>query len=261
MITSIHNPRIQNIRALVKYREERESQNAFTAEGVRLCEESWQQGWRPDLILTSPQLSERGKKLVEQMQIAGVEREEVTSELMERIAATETPQGILVVLPIRTLPLPKEADLFLVCDGIRDPGNLGTILRTALAANVQGVLLPPGAADAFSPKVLRAGMGAHFRLPIVSLGWDEIRAACKENCPQPTQILVAEMEDARPYWETDLRKPTTLVVGSEAEGASTEMRQMADANICIPMPGKLESLNAAVAAGILLFEIVRQRNA
>jgi TrmH family RNA methyltransferase len=122
---------------------------------------------------------------------------------------------------------------------------------------VQGVLLGPGTTDAFSPKVVRAGMGAHFRLPVLNLDWDGIRQVCQ---PQ-TKIYLAEAGTGIPYWELDLRRPVTLVVGGEAEGASQDARQSADELVRIPMPGKSESLNAAVAASILMFEVVRQRSA
>jgi TrmH family RNA methyltransferase len=166
---------------------------------------------------------------------------------------------------MRRQPLPTELHFVLVADNLRDPGNLGPLLRTAAASGAQAALLSPGTTDAFAPKVLRAGMGAHFRLPVFHLTWDEIRAVCKEPVrpagePQRSlRIFLAEASDGTPCWDLDLRQPLTLIVGSEAEGASREALALADELITIPMPGKSESLNAAIAASILLFEIVRQR--
>jgi TrmH family RNA methyltransferase len=173
----------------------------------------------------------------------------------------------MAVLPMGRLPLPEQRDFVLIADNLRDPGNLGTLLRTAAAAGVQAVLLSPGTTDAFAPKVLRAGMGAHFRLPIFALPWEEMRAVCKpvqhasSTSGASLQIFLAESSQGSACWDLDLRRPLALMVGSEAEGASPEARGMADTFIMIPMPGRSESLNAAIAAGILMFEIVRQRRA
>jgi TrmH family RNA methyltransferase len=122
-----------------------------------------------------------------------------------------------------------------------------------LAAGVQAIFLPPETTDAFAPKVVRSGMGAHFRLPIHKLTWGEIRSATKS-----LKVYLADMQ-GHPCWQTDLRGPLALIVGGEAEGATNEACHLADSTISIPMPGKAESLNAGVAGAILMFEVVRQR--
>jgi TrmH family RNA methyltransferase len=147
----------------------------------------------------------------------------------------------------------------LVADALRDPGNLGTLLRTAAAAGVQAVFLAPGTVDAFAPKVLRGGMGAQFRLPVRNFTWDQIQSACSQPA-EPLTLYLAEAGQGRPLWETNLRRPLALVVGSEADGATEAGLAAANGFISIPMPGKSESLNAAIAAGIILFEVVRQRS-
>jgi TrmH family RNA methyltransferase len=179
--------------------------------------------------------------------------EPVSDALLNSISETTTSQGILAVLDHTILSFPQSLDFVLIPDSIRDPGNLGTLLRTAAAAGVQAVFLPPETTDAFAPKVVRAGMGAHFRLPIYNLSWEEIRTATKL-----LRVYLADMEGS-PCWETDFRLPLALIVGGEAEGATKEARKLADAAVSIPMPGKAESLNAAVAGAVLLFEAVRQR--
>jgi TrmH family RNA methyltransferase len=118
------------------------------------------------------------------------------------------------------------------------------------------VLLPPETTDAFAPKVVRAGMGAHFRLPIHLMAWDEIEQVCKQAS---LQVFLADM-NGQPCWEADLRGPLALVVGGEAEGASEQAQALANAIVGIPMPGGAESLNASVAGAVLMFEVVRQRN-
>jgi TrmH family RNA methyltransferase len=130
---------------------------------------------------------------------------------------------------------------------------LGTLLRSAAAAGVQAVLIPPETTDVFAPKVLRSGMGAHFRLPIHSMSWEEIA-----QMTNGIQVYVADM-DGHSCWETDLSKPVALIVGNEAEGASESARKLASGKISIPMSGETESLNAGVAGSVLMFEVMRQR--
>jgi RNA methyltransferase, TrmH family len=261
MITSAQNPKVQRVRGLLEKRKTREQEQAFVIEGVRLAEEALASGWQADLVLHSNQLGERGQMLLGGFASTGAEVVEIPPKLMESITGTETPQGIMVVLPLpdqNMLPLPDPLNFVVIADNLRDPGNLGTLLRTAGAAGAQAVLLSPGTADAFSPKVLRAGMGAHFRLPALHSGWGEIRAICKNRQPR-LQVILADAAAEMACWDVDLRQPLALIVSSEAEGPSTEARALATQAVTIPMPGQSESLNAAIAASILLFEVVRQR--
>ena len=135
-------------------------------EGVRLIEEAYASNWQPELVLYSRQISARGSTLLEQLSSAGAEVEETTPDLLASVSDTETPQGILAIFPARVLPLPDPLNFVLIVDSLRDPGNLGTLLRSAAAAGCQAALLTPGTTDPFAPKVLRAAMGAHFRLPL-----------------------------------------------------------------------------------------------
>jgi TrmH family RNA methyltransferase len=150
--------------------------------------------------------------------------------------------------------LPKELDFVLVADQVRDPGNLGTMLRTALAAGVDALLLPPRTVDPFSPKVVRAGMGAHFRLPIAVTSWEEIGTTLED-----LRIYLAEAGKGAAYTQADFSSPLALILGSEAHGPGAGARELAHTSVHIPMPGGGESLNTAIAAAILIFEIVRQR--
>lgn len=259
LIHSRHNPRFREVRALIERRHEREEKGAFVAEGIRLCEEVLKAGWRPQYVLYHGLLGERGQQLVERFRTLGVPIHIVTQELMEALAGTETPQGVLCVLPMHHLPFPKQWDFLLVLDGIKDPGNAGTLLRTAWAAGVHAVITTPGTTDLFAPKVVRAAMGAHFHLPIHEFNWEEIITLARQRVPEPARIFLAEAQGGTPYWQCNLRQPLLLVVGSEAEGPSPQAQRYADEWITIPMPGESESLNAAIAAAILLFEVVRQR--
>jgi TrmH family RNA methyltransferase len=234
---------------------ERRDAGAFVVEGVRLVEEAETRDWRFRLALYDASLNERGSSLVEHLLSRGIEVEEVSERLMKSLSATETPQGILAVLERTQLPIPNYPDFVLIPDQIRDPGNLGTLLRTAAATGVQAVFSPPETTDAFAPKVLRAGMGAHFRLPVQSIKWEKIRREIKD-----VPAYLADM-DGISCWETDLRGPLVLIIGSEAEGASEEARELATQKISIPMSGDMESLNAGVAGSVLMFEVMRQRSA
>jgi TrmH family RNA methyltransferase len=256
MITSPSNPRIKQIRALNARAKERREAGLFVIEGVRLCEEALAARQEPELVLHTEDLDERGRALVLGFARAGAPLEAVTPDVMKAASDTQTPQGVLAVLPLRPLPRPKVLDFVLVADQVRDPGNLGALLRSAAAAGVGAAWLHPGTADAYAPKVLRAGMGAHFRLAIETLGYEDIAHACKGH---GLRLLLAAAGRGEPYDRADLRGPLAMAVGSEAEGSGAGLTAAADAFVHIPMPGGFESLNAAVAGSILLFEVVRQR--
>ena len=253
VITSSQNPKIKQVRALLGRAKERREAGAFVVEGVRLLEEAANSNWELWFALYDESLSERGVRLVEKLEDKRVEIEKVESRLLQSLSETETPQGIFAVFRLKQLPIPNSLNFVLIPDQIRDPGNLGTLLRSAAAAGVQTVLLPPETTDPFAPKVVRSGMGAHFRLPIHSMKWEEIQAQTRD-----LQVYLADM-DGQSCWETDLRQPLALIIGGEAEGESEEARKLATQKISIPMAGNVESLNAGVAGSVLMFEVVRQR--
>ena len=253
VITSAHNPKIKLVRDLLGRPRDRRAAGAFAAEGVRLVEEALESGWPIRFALAADGLDGRAGALAARLEEAGVEVERIPAGLLDSLSGTETSQGLLAVLELRPLAWPARPDFVLIADQVRDPGNLGTLLRAAAAAGAQGVLLTPGTADAFAPKVVRAGMGAHFRLPVRETDWDELPALTTG-----LRVWLAEMAGTS-CWEADLRAPLALVVGGEAEGAGPQMRALAGGTLRVPMPGGSESLNAAMAGSILLFEVVRQR--
>ena len=256
MITSTSNAKIKQVRSLLSRAKNRHEAGLFVIEGVRLAEEALMAGEVPELLLYSENLSERGQKLLNQIEGDGVEIEEVAEHVMESVSDSRTPQGILMVLPIIKKPLPKKLDLILIADQVHDPGNMGTILRGAASAGVQAVLCTPNSVDLYSPKVLRAGMGAHFKLAVHSMDWDEIVKICMEN---NLQIYLSDADNGVDYTDVDLSSPNAIIIGGEAEGASAEARKIADQVISIPMPGGGDSINAAMAATLLMFEASRQR--
>jgi TrmH family RNA methyltransferase len=254
MITSRQNPKIKRIKQLTSQAKFRKKENAFVVEGIRLLEEALQADQVPEQVLYSPDLDKRGQNLVKIFQDQKVLCEQVASDVLNYAGDTEHTQGIMGVFPINPLPLPIRKNLVLIADEIRDPGNLGTLMRSCLAAGADMILLSPGSVDLYSPKVVRAGMGAHFRLPALSAPWEEIIQLCAD-----LTLYLADMNQGESCWETDLRVPLGIILGGEAHGPGKEARDTANRSIHIPMNTHSESLNAATAGAVLLFEIRRQR--
>ena len=173
-ITSKQNTKIKWIRSLLSHRQERKNSNCYVLEGVRLIEEAHKANIIPELVLFSSNISTRGNQVLESFKSNTNEIYEVNYDLLRFISKTENPQGIIAVFNKTVLSIPEQADFLLIADGIRDPGNMGTLIRTSLAANVNALILTPGSVDIFSPKVLRSGMGGHLHLPIHTLEWEQI---------------------------------------------------------------------------------------
>ncbi len=256
-ITSLHNEHVRRVQALLRSARRRAREGLLLAEGLRLvreavlaeCAITW--AFYTADFATDP----RGADLLRELRQRRIPLWEATSSVMAELSATQTPQGIVAVLPIPQLPEKKSPGLTLILDRLRDPGNLGTILRAAWATDARRVLLPPGTVDFTGPKVVRAGMGAHFHVPIRRMEWDEIRASVAG-----TPVWLAEVGAGTPYDAVDWSGDVTLIVGGEAEGAGPEARALAgEQHVTIPMAAGVESLNAAVATAVLLFEAARQR--
>jgi RNA methyltransferase, TrmH family len=256
VITSSSNSKIKLVRGLQSRARDRKGEAAFVAEGVRLVEEAIAVEWPMEFILYDQSLSDRGKAIIAALHNrTAVDINEVTTKLMAEISDTETPQGILAVLKREALPLPTSPTFVVLIDQVRDPGNVGTLLRAAEAMGADTVVLTPGTVDAFSPKVVRGGMGAHFHLPIRHLPWHEIHTYLT-GMP----VFLSDSDAEITLWDVDLCQPCALLIGGEAFGASPMGEAIATSRITIPTVGRAESLNAAVAAGILMAEVLRQRH-
>ena len=256
MITSTSNDKIKLIHALQTQRRAREKEQLFVVEGVRLAEEALHARAAVQLVLHTDTLDPRGRAVINQLARLGASIEAVTPAVMAAVSADQTPPGLLLVLPFLTpkFQLPAPLSFVLVLDRIGDPGNLGAMFRTADAAGVEAVFLAPGTVDAYNPKVVRAAMGAHFHVPLVQVNWETLTARL-----EGMKVWLAEANEGLPYHQVDWRAPSALLIGSEAEGPSQAALQFATGRVHIPMPGRAESLNAAVAAGILMFEVAKQR--
>lgn len=253
MITSQHNERVKLAYALQTQVKTRRKEGRMVLESLRLVRDALERGIEPDFILYDPDV-------VDIESVAGAQHAvpllEVSPDIIRHVSSTEEPQGIVAVFPIVAPELPERPDRVLILDGIRDPGNMGTILRTAAAAGVDVVLLSPGCVDAYNPKVLRGGMGAHFRVPVLEASWTRIATYCRD-----LTVYLADMQGDVTYDAADWRQPWTLIVSSEAHGESDEAVELTRQRVYIPMARETESLNAAIAAGIILFEAARQRQA
>lgn len=255
-ISSTANPRVKHVCALHR-QNVRARERCFIAEGARLVADALaaRATVREAFYTAEFAASPLGRPLVPRLQQAADACFAVSPEAMRAMADTVTPQGVLIVAEMPSWPLPKPPQrIGLLLDEWRDPGNLGTALRTAEAAEADWVILTPGTVDPFSPKVVRAGMGVHFRLPIFARARDEIREIIGS-----APVYLADARADLPYDAVDWTRPAVLVVGGEARGASEGARILGATPVAIPMVGGTESLNAAVAASVILMEAFRQR--
>ena len=242
-ITARKNPLLQQVRKLLSSRKERESTGLFVADGTKLLSEAVK--WWPGLetVILSDGV---------EAEIPGhVRVVSVPKDVMESISPMQTPQGALFLcrLPEKKVFTPKPGMVLL--DGIQDPGNLGTILRTADALQIPVALLE-GCADPFSHKVVRASMGAVFRNPPVQTTWEQVKEACaKADIPVAVTALSDRAEDIR----TAALSKMAVVIGSEGQGVRKEILQNAQAELIIPMNENCESLNAAIAAAIVMWQM------
>lgn len=258
MITSLSNTKVKYVRRLQTDRRFRDRENQFVVEGTRWLTELVAMARPAAMLFYTERWLETAvhAQILQQLTHLGQSIPLLVSEeVMQAISDTTTSAGVLAVLPMKPRPLPATPSLLLILDEINTPGNLGTMLRTAGAAGADGVLLGPGCVDLYNPKVVRGSMGAHLRLPVHSQTWPEIAERVRGM-----QVWLATVEAEMAYTAVNWQQPSALIIGSEAAGAGTEARRIASGSITIPMHAATESLNAAMAAGIILFEAARQRN-
>ncbi len=273
-ITSKQNPLIKRFRR-VHAGDER---HLIFIEGVRLIEDALGAGAHFESVAYSTALetTERGRRLQDELLTVRCRGALVPQPVLEFMADTESPQGIVAMVSRPYFQLTdlfaQETTLLVIADGLQDPGNLGSLIRTAEAAGANGILTTRNTVDPFNLKALRASMGSVFRLPIVTgLPYKEMVNQCRErgvkivatrSHPKPKTVLedVAKAQPIFNYTEVDLTVPVAFVLGREASGVSEELFSQADSFVHIPMAEGIESLNVAAAATVLLYETARQRN-
>jgi TrmH family RNA methyltransferase len=260
-IASRDNSLLRHARAV---RDGKISTSIFV-EGLRLCEEALRSGLTIEAVIYSEQLGkkDRASELIHELESVAEKAASISEKLLQSISYTKTPQGIIVLAQrpsLRAEDFGKqqgENALLVILHRVNNPVNVGAILRTAEAAGATGVIATAGTADPFSPKALRGAMGAAFRLPIWA-GADYGQAIdwCRQR---GLRTVCADVDATRSYSDLDWRVPTAIVMGPESDGLSAEEIALSDEATRIPMKGSTESLNVAVAAGILLYEASRYR--
>jgi TrmH family RNA methyltransferase len=264
MISSRNNPAIKQIRNL-RQRKEREASGLYFVEGIRLVAEAVQSGAQIEQLVVAPDLlaSPFARDLVQQQRQNGIACLEVTADVFETLSVKEGPQGLGAVLRQRWEPLdgvrPGNELCWVALYAVADPGNLGTILRTADAVGAAGVMLLGNCTDPYDPAALRGSMGAIFAQRLVRASWEQF-IAWK---PQHGYTVVGTSDAATTdYQAMRYTQPLVLLMGSERQGLSVEQQAVCDAIVSIPMVGRSDSLNLAVATGVVLYEIFNQmRNA
>ena len=265
MITSVQNPLVKRLHQLLE-KKGREEQKRFLIEGAHLVEEAFHSGAEVVTVLYDPkrEIDPACLRVLGDNE-GGIQILTASSNVLAKLSETKSPQGIVAEVKrrdddwnswISQSLVEKKQLLLLLLDEIQDPGNLGTILRTAEAAGVDAVVLGKGCVDLYNGKVIRSTMGAVFRLPIFTLSLPEFADQWKE---MGGKLLVTSLsEGSSPYDTATYTGRTAIVIGNEGRGVSQAMLERADEKLYIPIYGRAESLNAAVAAGILVYEARRK---
>jgi TrmH family RNA methyltransferase len=265
LITSRQNPRFKFLRSLHK-RKYRQREGRFLVEGIRIVEEALERGGDLDVLVYAPELlvSPRARALADR--VAPEHRWALSSDLFRTISLRDQPQGVAAVMRIEETPLdaiPMADDmLVLIAYQLRDPGNLGSIIRSASAAGASGLVVVAPSVDLYDPQTVRATMGSMFVLPIVRLPDPaELDAWYARVRAQgfPLLVVASSAQAVHVYFDLDLSGPLALLVGSERRGLPQSVRDGADLQARLPVSGRATSLNASAAAAALLYEIVRQR--
>ncbi|MGN7382352.1 TrmH family RNA methyltransferase [Paenibacillus sp. SAFN-117] len=258
-ITSVNNLRVKQWAQLLG-RKGRDEQNKYLIEGTHLVQEALRSNEPVETVLYS---MERGlpPELKDNDRAGREEWIAVTEAVLSKVTDTRTPQSVAAIVRKREESaeglLSLSDGLVVVVDGIQDPGNLGTIIRAADAAGASGVVLGQGTVDLYNPKTIRATMGSLFHLPVVQA---ELAPLLRKAGDRGIQLLNTSLNASKTCYETDFRQATWIILGNEGAGVSEEVSRLANHNVIIPMRGRAESLNVAMAGTILLYEALRQRS-
>jgi len=257
MITSTSNVQIKQITALLKKSKERKEQKTFVIEGRKMFEEICQDASR---IVKAYFSESYMKENYGEKKFPAVPYEVVADSVFDAMAETVTPQGVLAIVKMPEYSLDKmlaDAGTLILLENLRDPGNLGTIIRTAEAAGVSGVILSKESVDIYNPKVIRSTMGAVYRVPFLyAEDFMELLETLKK---QNVRLLAAHLKGNKTFDKADYSGKVGILIGNEANGLSDEAAELAEEKVLIPMAGSVESLNAAVAAALLMYEAYRKQ--
>lgn len=261
-ISSSHNDRVKFVKRLQR-RRFRDRHRLFIAEGLRLVEDLLRTDKVRDVYYSEQLLtSKRGRDLLTQVGDLGINVFACDKHVFSNISTTENEQGVLAVVnqtqPVADWDRQLNNDIILIIDRIQDPGNLGTIMRTALATGISGIWLVRGTVDLFNPKVVRASMGAILNIPFAVYSQEQCMKYC-DACG--LKLIVTDIDNSNSirYYDYNFKMPLAVVIGNEAHGVGEYFKFRAQARVSIPVKNLVESLNAAVASSVILYEIVRQR--
>lgn len=261
-ITSPDNPLLKDFKKLLNRSNYRRSSGKLAVEGPNLVREALAAGYMPHAVFyTLDFASAQNPNWLFELS-PHIKKYLIPPELFSRVSDTEKPQGVAAIIPYHepqiTLEMLKDHQLVLILDQLQDPGNMGTIIRTAAAAGVDAVYYTTGNVDPYSPKVLRSTAGLIFRVKIVFASdlKEQVVRIQKSNM----RVVACMPGESSLYWNEDYCKPTALVIGNESSGVSEEIVSLADHVVSIPQASGADSLNAAVAAALIMYEVLRQRN-
>ena len=260
VISSKDNEIIKNIRKL-KEKKYRDLENAYLIEGIKIVKEAIAENAKIRQIIMCEDFTDNVELDKDTLyELARHNLIYVTRNLMDSLSDVKTPQGIIgVVNTVKTGIEPKvdyTQDIIIALDGVQDPGNLGTIIRTADSANLNQIIISKTSVDPYNPKVVRSTMGAIFRVNIIET--ENIVEELKKAQANGFKVMVTALDSSKSIYKTEFNKKV-IVIGNEANGVSKEVQSIADEKVKIPMLGKTESLNASVAAGIMIYEYVRKK--
>lgn len=258
ILTSSQNPLIKQIRKLHRGKE-REKQNLLLLEGTNLIKAACAVNYGLETVCCTLQWQENHLQLWPEILRLAARVELVSTEILQAIATTVNPDGIVATAPRKTGQTPniKTIKLGLAIDRLQDPGNLGTIIRTAVAAGVDGLWLSEASVGFDNPKVLRASVGEWFRLPMATgCNLQDLVTTCQQ---QGIQIVATLPQASKTYWSIDYNRPTLILLGNEGAGLSTEIIALAQEHIQIPLMSNVESLNVAISAALIVYEARRQK--
>lgn len=261
MITSTSNPRVRQLVLWQEKAKKRREDNVFLAEGIKMLREA-PKDWIKEVYLTEEVLQRLRKEDGEVLtKIENTGYELLSDEIMKKVSDTQTPQGALVVLnrPSYTLEdiVGNGEGTFMVLENLQDPGNLGTIIRTGEGAGIRGVIMSQDTVDIYNPKTIRATMGSVYRVPFIY-----VETLSNSICylkEKGVRTYAAHLKGKKQYYEFSYTGGTAFLIGNEGNGLKKETADLADEYLRIPMEGQVESLNAAIAATILMYESYRQR--
>lgn len=258
-VTSFSNPLVKHARAL-REKKHRRAEGLFLAEGLRILTEAREAGRLPERIFFSDASHKLVEALIEAVEAAGGDAIETSEDILHKISGKENPQAVVGVFRQFDTSLTAldraAAPLWIAAQALRDPGNLGTILRTGDAVGAGGLILIDDCADPFSVEAVRASMGALFTQRIATARWEEFTAWLRAG---PGQLVGTSLNTTHDYQEPVYQAPTFLLVGNESQGLPPAYEAECDLLVKIPMLGKADSLNAAVATAVMAYEVLNQR--